>query len=145
MHSAGHPRAGGREALLPLLVAFLSPAALVGAAAGLHFWRVGLLGDVLQLTVLNHFIGIANYEYPAFPNLLPLFGQDPALRDVSGRGQYMPALLFTADWEAVRESWLYQDTALYDVVLKDGTTWTVSELREELAAPKPGPAPAESQ
>ena len=31
------------------------------------------------------------------------------------------------------------------IVLKDGTTWTVSEVREELAAPKPGPAPAESQ
>ena len=107
-----------REALLPLLGAFLAPAALVGAAAGLHFWRAGLLGDVLQLTVLNHFVGIASYAYPTFPDLFPIFGQDPALRDLSGRSQYMPALLFTADWRAVRESWLYQETALYDFVMK---------------------------
>ena len=105
-----------REALLPLFATFLLPAALVGALAGLHFWRAGLLGDVLQLTVLNHFVGIASYEYPAFPDLFPLFGQDPALRDVRGRAQYMPALLFTADSRAVRDSWLYQHTALYDVV-----------------------------
>jgi hypothetical protein len=114
-----YARSGARrEPLPPLFAAFLAPAALVGAAAGLHFWRVGLLGDVLQLTVFNHFVGIASYEYPAFPDLFPLFGQDPALRDLRGRGQYMPALLFTADWRAVRESWLYQQTALYDVVMK---------------------------
>ncbi len=110
--------AGRREGLLPLLGAFFAPAALVGAAAGFHFWRVGLIGDVLQLTVLNHFVGIANYAYPAFPDLFPLFGQDPALRDVAGRAQYMPALLFTADWQAMRESWLYQHTALYDFAMK---------------------------
>ena len=107
-----------REALLPLIGVFLAPAALVGAAAGLHFLREGLLGDVLRLTVLNHFVGIASYEYPAFPDLFPLFGQDPALRDVRGRAQYMPALLFTADWRAMRESWLYQETAVYDFVMK---------------------------
>jgi hypothetical protein len=31
------------------------------------------------------------------------------------------------------------------IALRDGTTWTISEVREELAAPRPGPAPAESQ
>ncbi len=114
-----HARRGERrQPLLPLFAAFLAPAALVGAAVGVHFWRMGLLGDVLQLTVLNHFVGIASYEYPAFPDLFPIFGQDPVLRDVRGRAQYMPAMLFTADWRAMRESWLYQQTALYDVVMK---------------------------
>jgi hypothetical protein len=31
------------------------------------------------------------------------------------------------------------------IALRDNGTWTVTEVREELAAPKPGPAPAESQ
>jgi hypothetical protein len=31
------------------------------------------------------------------------------------------------------------------IAWRDKGTWTVSEVREELAAPKPGPAPAESQ
>lgn len=31
------------------------------------------------------------------------------------------------------------------IVLRDSGTWSVREVREELAAPKPGPAPAESQ
>jgi len=114
-----HARAGGRrEPLLALFATFLAPAALVGAAVGVHFWRMGLLGDVVQLTVLNHFVGIASYDYPAFPGLFPLFGQDPVLRDVRGRAQYMPAMLFTADWRVLRDSWLYQHTALYDVVMK---------------------------
>lgn len=30
------------------------------------------------------------------------------------------------------------------IALRDGGTWTVTEVREELASPKPGPAPAES-
>ena len=30
------------------------------------------------------------------------------------------------------------------IALRDKGTWTVSEVREELAAPKPGPEPAES-
>lgn len=30
------------------------------------------------------------------------------------------------------------------IVLRDGGTWTVSEVREELPEPKPGPAPAQS-
>jgi len=114
-----HARAGERkQALGPLFAVFLGPAALIGAAAGLHFLRVGLLADVIRLTVTNHFVGIANYDYPAFPDLFPLFGQDPALRGRSGRAQYMPAILFTADWDAVRESWLFQKTALYDTLMK---------------------------
>ena len=114
-----HARGGGRrEPLLALFATFLVPAALVGAAVGVHFWRMGLLGDVVQLTVLNHFVGIASYDYPALPDPFPLFGQDPELRDVSGRAQYMPAMLFTADWSGLRNSWLYQHTSLYDVAMK---------------------------
>jgi hypothetical protein len=112
-------RTGGRrEPLLRLFATFLGPAALVGAATGLYFWRTGLLADVIRLTVTNHFVGMASYDYPALPSLFPLFGQDPVLRDVRGRDQYMPAIVFTADWDAVRESWLYLHTALYDFALK---------------------------
>jgi hypothetical protein len=31
------------------------------------------------------------------------------------------------------------------IALRDKGTWSVAEVREELATPKPGPAPAESQ
>lgn len=114
-----YARASGRkEALLALFAIFLGPAALVGGVTGLHFLREGFLADVLRLTVANHFVGIASYEYPAFPDLFPLFGQDSALRVDRGRAQYMPALLFTADWPGLRESWFYRETALYDLALK---------------------------
>jgi hypothetical protein len=42
---------------------FLAPAALVGAAIAVHFLRQDLFGELIQLTVLNHFIGISSYEY----------------------------------------------------------------------------------
>ncbi|TFG96081.1 MAG: hypothetical protein E4H11_03985, partial [Myxococcales bacterium] len=74
--------AAARPGLGALAAGFLGPAALVGAAAGLHFWRAGVLGDVLQFTVLNHFVGMSSFEYSSFPKLLPLFAQDPALRGV---------------------------------------------------------------
>jgi hypothetical protein len=69
-----------------------------------------VLGDVLRLTVFNHFVGIASYEYPAFPDLFPLFGQDPAARR-AGRAQYRRCL-FTADWRAMRELALLGDGSL---------------------------------
>jgi len=97
---------------------FLGPAALVGAAAGLVFWRTGVLGDVLRFTVLNHFVGMSSFEYSSFPSLLPLFGQDPLLRSVDGRDSYMPAILFVTDWPLLRESSFYRDTWLNDLALK---------------------------
>ena len=110
--------AGARPRLGPIAAGFLGPAALVGAAAGLHFWRAGVLGDVLRFTVLNHFVGMSTFEYSSFPDLLPLFAQDPALRSADGLTAYMPAILYVADWQLLRESRFFQDTWLLDLALK---------------------------
>ena len=110
--------AGARPRLLPLAAGFLAPAALVGLIAGLHFWRVGLLGDVIRFAVLNHFAGMASFEYSSFPALLPLFGQDPALRSIDGLTATMPAIVYVADWKLLHASRLFQATGLYDLALK---------------------------
>jgi hypothetical protein len=110
--------AAARPRLLPLAAVFLAPAALAGLAAGLHFWRAGLLGDALRFTVWNHFVGMASFEYTSFPGLLPVFGQDPALRSVDGLTSFMPAIVYVADWKLLYESRLFRETALYDLALK---------------------------
>jgi hypothetical protein len=110
--AAPHPR------LWPIAAAFLGPAALVGAAVGLYFWRTGVLGDVLQFTVRNHFAGMASFEYSSFPELLPLFEQDPRLRGVESLLTYVPAIVYVVDWPLLRESRWFQETALYDLALK---------------------------
>ncbi len=102
----------------PIAAAFLGPAALVGAGAGLYFWRTGVLGEVLRFTVLNHFVGMSTFEYSSFPDLLPLFGQDPALRGVETLPATIPAILYVADWPLLRDSQWFQQTALYDLALK---------------------------
>jgi hypothetical protein len=107
-----------RARALPLAGAFLAPAALVGLAAGLHFWRAGILDEVLRFTVWNHFVGMSRFDYSSFPDLLPLFGQDPALRSVDGLTAYMPAILYVADWKLLYESRFFRETALYDLALK---------------------------
>jgi hypothetical protein len=107
-----------RERFGTLIVWFLGPAAVVGAAAGIHFLRQGVLADVIQLTMVTHLIGITAYEYPSFPPLLPFFSQDPTLRTHAGLFDYMPAILWTVDLPAIRESSAYKDTALYDMAIK---------------------------
>jgi hypothetical protein len=102
----------------PIAAGFLGPAALVGAAAGLHFWRAGVLADVLRFTVLNHFVGMSTFEYSSFPDLLPLFEQDPALRGVETLPATIPAILYVVDWPLLRDSHWFQHTALYDLALK---------------------------
>jgi hypothetical protein len=101
-----------------LFLSFLAPAAVVGAGAGLYFLRQGILRDVLQLTVLNHFVGMSTFKYVAFPNFWPLFTQDPSLRDRAGLMAYMPAILFTAAWEIVRDHRLFLATFWYDFLMK---------------------------
>lgn len=98
--------------------AFLGPAALVGLAAAVHFAWQGVLGDVLRMTVVNHFVGIATFEYPSFPDLWPLLDQDPELRGRQGRELYMPAIAMTAGWPQLEQLSLYRETALYDLLLK---------------------------
>src|SRR5262245_20384175 len=110
--------AGVRPGALRLAGVFFAPAALVGLAAGLHFWRAGLLGDVIRFTVLNHFVGMSSFEYASFPALFPLFGQDPALRSIDGLTATMPAIVYVADWKLLYGSHLFQETALYDLALK---------------------------
>jgi len=107
-----------RKPLLPLLGSFLLPAAAVGAVAGLHFWMQGQLAFVVQLTVLNHFIGLSTYDYQSFPSLLPLFQQDPALRSPLGLYNNFPAIVSTADGRSAMESALYTRTAFYDTAIK---------------------------
>jgi hypothetical protein len=107
-----------RPRLAPLAAAFLGPAALVGAAAGLHFWRAGVLGDVVRFAVLNHFVGMSTFEYSSFPDLLPLFAQDPALRSYDRLPTYIPAIVYVVDWLPLRESRVFQQTWLYDLALK---------------------------
>jgi len=110
--------AATRKPLLQLFATFLLPGAIVGAGAGLHFWLQGQLAFVIQLTVLNHFVGLASYDYQSFPSLLPLFQQDPALRTGTGLYNNFPALISTALGTAAFESTLVKETALYDTALK---------------------------
>jgi Dolichyl-phosphate-mannose-protein mannosyltransferase len=107
-----------RPALAPRLAAFLGPAAAVGAAAGLHFWWQGQLGLVVQLTVLNHFVGLSHYAYEAFPPLWPLFAQDPALRAPAGLHAFFPSIVEMVHGLEVRRSAWFTGTALYDVAIK---------------------------
>jgi len=100
------------------LAVFLLPAALVGGLTGLHFLRQGLLPDLLQFTVLNHFVGMTSYEYATFPDLFPLLGQDPALRGPVAVYLYWPALVVTADLASIRQSWWYANTGLGELVLR---------------------------
>jgi hypothetical protein len=109
---------GVHRSLWALGAWFLAPAAFIGAATAVHFLRQGLFGDFLQFTVLNHFVGMASYDYPTFPSLLPLFEQDPQLRSVVGSYASIPAILYNADFAALQSSFLYRETAVYDTALK---------------------------
>ena len=117
VYARGGPREL-RRPFLPLLAIFLGPAALVGAAAAVHFWIQGQLAFVVQLTVLNHFIGLSTYDYQAFPPLLPLFEKDPALRTPVGLYAFFPAIVSTAEGTSAFEAAMFARTALYDTAVK---------------------------
>lgn len=103
-----------------LLAWFFAPAALVGAAAGVHFLYLGVLQDALQMSVLNPFLAHASdHEYMRFPSVWPLLRQDPALHDWSGVAlSYYPGILFTALTAAVFNSWVFRETAIADTLVK---------------------------
>jgi hypothetical protein len=109
--------AAQRPSLPALLGSFLLPASLVGAATGLYYWHQGLLGDLLQFTVFNHFVGMSSYPYSTFPPFLPLFEQDPLLRGRAASA-FIPGILLTSDWTRFAGSSLYRDTAIVDTALK---------------------------
>jgi hypothetical protein len=113
-----HVRSSTRETVAHLLTRFWLPAACVGAAVGLHFLIQGQLGFVVQMTVLKHFIGLSTYEYQTFPALLPIFTQDPALRDLAGIYNFSPSILSIAKGVAVFNADWFQHTAMYDTGVK---------------------------
>jgi hypothetical protein len=113
---AATPR-GERRAFPALLACWVAPALCVGAATGLYFWQRGLLGDLLQFTVFNHFTGISSYPYSTFPPLFPLFEQDPTLRGRAASA-FVPGILLTSDWQRFAASALYRESAVVDTALK---------------------------
>ena len=109
---------GEEQGVGKALVGFILPGAAVGALLGGYFLAKGILPDLVQMTVFNHMRGLATFAYPEIPNLWPLFGQDPGLRDPIGFFNYFPGLVFTVDAEGVRESFLYRETSLPDLLVK---------------------------
>jgi hypothetical protein len=106
-----------RESLIASLAVFVAPASLLGAGLGFYYWQAGLLGDLLQFTVFQHFAGMAAFEYTEFPPLLPLFVQDPALRGPIGTEAFIPGILATVDFDWLGSD-LFQNTAWVDTALK---------------------------
>ena len=84
------------------------------------FSAAGALGPLLDQTVLGPFHGrirgLADVTYLRRPALLPLVGQDPALR--ARMAEYAPAVLVTTRWAAITQSPLYRTTAVWDGALK---------------------------
>jgi hypothetical protein len=115
---AGAVPAAQRPSLPVLLGWFIVPGALVGAAMMAYFSYYGIFGDLFQQTVLGHMRGLATFDYAEIPELLPLLGQDERLRTSEGIFVYWPGIIFTVDLEALRESFLYRETAVYDLLLK---------------------------
>ena len=116
-YAATRPR-NGAATRRGLLACLNGPPLALGALVGLHFWRQGLLGEMLRQTVWGHLGGIMRFEYPTLPALWPFLRQDPHLRDGYAHVVWTPPILYTVDWEHVRASWLYADTAVWDVGLK---------------------------
>lgn len=117
VHARSLP-AASRPSLAMTAAWFLGPASLVGLATGAYFLYHGILGDLIQFTVLNHFVGMSTYEYRSLPDLFPLFAQDAALRDDAGIASFMPAIVVTTDWQVLVDSWLFQDTYVCELLMK---------------------------
>src|SRR5205823_4658006 len=115
-----HARTAPARRLRPfgLFACLDGPPLVLGALTALHFGLQGLLTEMLRQTFWTHLAGMATFDYPSLPPILPLLGQDPALRDTYAHVVYAPPILFTVDWEALRASRLYTETALWDVGIK---------------------------
>lgn len=107
---------GGRH--LTAFAWYDGPVAAVCALTALHFLRQGLLGEVLQQTLFDHFIGMATGAYSSLPPILPLFEQTPLFRSAYGYSVYAPAILFALDWDLLTTSAFYRSTFLWDWCLK---------------------------
>ncbi|HEY5657877.1 MAG TPA: glycosyltransferase family 39 protein, partial [Myxococcota bacterium] len=117
LSARGRPRPQ-RPGLAAALTAYNAPVVAVGILTALHFLRQGLLGEMLQQTLVNHWIGIASGAYSSLPPLWPLFEQTPLFRGPYGISAYAPAILFTLDWDLLTGSAFYRKTFLWDACLK---------------------------
>ena len=97
---------------------YMTPAAAVGAVVVIHYLQQGLLGEMLQHTLLNHLTGIATFEYSSLPPFLPLLAQEPLFRGPYGYAAYIPGVVFQLDWEALRASAFYNKTYIWDLSIK---------------------------
>ncbi|MGE4607149.1 MAG: glycosyltransferase family 39 protein [Myxococcota bacterium] len=113
-----HVRSTPAASIATTFAYFGIPAAAVGALAGLHFLYQGQLGFVIQMTVFKHFVGLSTYEYQAFPSLLPIFSQDPTLRDMAGIYNFFPSIVSTVEGQRAFSGDWFQHTALYDTGVK---------------------------
>ncbi|MEE3327181.1 MAG: hypothetical protein VX252_07605 [Myxococcota bacterium] len=111
-------RLEARSSVLKSVLAFLLPAAAVGAVTGLYYWQAGVLEDLLRFTVFNHFEGMGVYEYTEFPDLFPIFGRDAGNRSMYSVVNHLPAIIFTTDWQQARSHFLFTDTGFYDALIK---------------------------
>jgi hypothetical protein len=111
------PAPPGRGRLVPLWC-FNGPPLAVAAMTLAYFWHQGLLAELVRQTFWNHLVGMATFDYPSLPSIFPLFRQNPALSDAAAHVVYMPPIIGTVDFAALRESFLYRETALWDVGLE---------------------------
>ena len=102
-----------------------APASLVVLVAGAvvavvpmlaYLASEGALADLVQDTLLLPLSGAVGYSFTRLPAVFPLFRQDPALR--AAIGNYLPSVLATLRWPAIYDSWLWRETAVWDVALK---------------------------
>jgi hypothetical protein len=103
---------------LRALAWYNGPAVAIGALTALHFLRQGLLGEMLQQTLLDPFIGMATDAYSSLPPILPLFEQTPIFRSAYGYSVYVPPIVFALDWDLLTTSAFYRRTFLWDWCLK---------------------------
>jgi hypothetical protein len=118
-------RAGGRREGLGPAFAFVGFAAVPFLASLVYFAWHGVVGAYLWQTVYDPLIlhplflsggGPKEGDYIDMPPLLPLFGQDAAMR--SFLFSWMPGLLWDLHWRDILESALYRETNLVDLSLK---------------------------
>jgi len=101
-----------------VLLLFNGPVVAIGILTAIHFLHQGLLQEMLQQTLVNHFIGISTGIYSSLPPIFPLFEQTPIFRSPYGYTTYVPSILFTVDWELLTSSAFYRNTFLWDLCLK---------------------------
>lgn len=110
-HTRARPEAAARA-----LGAFVGGGALVVVPTLAAFGLAGALPALVRQSLLVPLRGAESGTYPGLPPILPLFGQDPVLREKIG--SYLPSILLTLRWEAIAASHAFRETPLWDVGLK---------------------------